>query len=148
MIFHSHANKTHCHKKGCALGLVSKVGVFGTWKWPIDIRGQLYLYVKNTQILMNPLIHHRPRAGDGEFSQRLAYFHMKRSWCFWENTLSHVDYSVLLYLKKLNTFVEDLESSHNLIKCTFFHLVLLAQCALFAEISTHQEERQSTLKYS
>ena len=45
MIFHSHANKTHCHKKGCALGLVSKVGVFGTWKWPIDIRGQLYLYV-------------------------------------------------------------------------------------------------------
>lgn len=30
----------------------------------------------------------------------------------------------------------------------FFHLVLLAQCALFAEISTHQEKRQSTLKYS
>ena len=25
--------------------LVLKVGVFGTWKWPIDIRGQLYLYV-------------------------------------------------------------------------------------------------------
>lgn len=29
-----------------------------------------------------------------------------------------------------------------------FTFVLLAQCALFAEISTHQEERQSTLKYS
>ena len=25
MIFHSHANKTHLHKKGCALGLVLKV---------------------------------------------------------------------------------------------------------------------------
>ena len=28
MIFHSHANKTHLHKKGCALGLVLKVGGF------------------------------------------------------------------------------------------------------------------------
>ena len=25
MIFHSHANKTHFHKKGCALGLILKV---------------------------------------------------------------------------------------------------------------------------
>ena len=25
MIFHSHANKTHYHKKGCALGLILKV---------------------------------------------------------------------------------------------------------------------------
>ena len=36
MIFHSHANKTHFHKKGCALGLILKVRVFGTWKWPIE----------------------------------------------------------------------------------------------------------------
>ena len=36
MIFHSHANKTHFHKKGCALGLILKVRVFGTWKWPIQ----------------------------------------------------------------------------------------------------------------
>ena len=35
MIFHSHANKTHFHKKGCALGLSLKVRVFGTWKWPV-----------------------------------------------------------------------------------------------------------------
>ena len=35
MIFHSHANKTHLHKKGCALGLSLKVRVFGTRKWPI-----------------------------------------------------------------------------------------------------------------
>ena len=34
MIFHSHANKTHFHKKGCALGLILKVRVFGTRKWP------------------------------------------------------------------------------------------------------------------
>ena len=37
MIFHSHANKTHFHKKRCALGLSLKVRVFGTWKWPIVI---------------------------------------------------------------------------------------------------------------
>ena len=36
MSFHSHANKTHFHKKGCELGLFLKVRVFGTWKWPIE----------------------------------------------------------------------------------------------------------------
>ena len=35
MIFHSHANQTHFLKKGCALGLILKVRVFGTRKWPI-----------------------------------------------------------------------------------------------------------------
>jgi len=35
IIFHSHANITHFHKKGCALGLILKVRVFGTRKWPI-----------------------------------------------------------------------------------------------------------------
>ena len=35
MFFHSHANITHFHKKGCALGLILKVRVFGTRKWPI-----------------------------------------------------------------------------------------------------------------
>ena len=35
-MFHSHANKTHFHKKGCALGLILKVKVFGTQKWPIE----------------------------------------------------------------------------------------------------------------
>ena len=32
MIFHSHANKTHFHKKDCALGLILKARVFGTRK--------------------------------------------------------------------------------------------------------------------
>ena len=35
IIFHSHANKTHFHKKGCAPRLILKVRVFGTRKWPI-----------------------------------------------------------------------------------------------------------------
>ena len=35
MIFHSHANKTHFHQKGCALDLILKVTVFGTRKWRI-----------------------------------------------------------------------------------------------------------------
>ena len=30
MNVHSHANKTQFHKKGCALGLILKVKVFGT----------------------------------------------------------------------------------------------------------------------
>ena len=34
-IFHSHANKTHFHKKGCAPSLILKVRVFGTRKWSI-----------------------------------------------------------------------------------------------------------------
>ena len=36
MTFHSHANKTHFHKKGGALGLLLKVRVLGTQKWPIE----------------------------------------------------------------------------------------------------------------
>ena len=35
MIFYSHANKTHFHKKGSALGLILKVRGFGARKWPI-----------------------------------------------------------------------------------------------------------------
>ena len=35
IIFHSHANKTHFHKKGCAPSLILKVRVFGNRKWPI-----------------------------------------------------------------------------------------------------------------
>ena len=31
-----HANKTNFHKKGFALGLVLRVRVFGTRKWPIN----------------------------------------------------------------------------------------------------------------
>ena len=35
IVFHSHANKTHFHKKGRAPSLILKVRVFGTRKWPI-----------------------------------------------------------------------------------------------------------------
>ena len=41
MIFHSHANKTHFHKKRCALGLILKVRVFETRKWPILCMNQV-----------------------------------------------------------------------------------------------------------
>ena len=34
-IFHSHANKSHFHNKGFALGLILIVRVFGTRKWPV-----------------------------------------------------------------------------------------------------------------
>ena len=35
IIFHSHANKTQFHKKGCVPSLILKVRVLGTRKWPI-----------------------------------------------------------------------------------------------------------------
>ena len=35
MVFYPHANETHFHKKGFALGLVLKVRVFAARKWPI-----------------------------------------------------------------------------------------------------------------
>ena len=35
--FYSDKDETHYHKK-VALGLVLKVAVFGTWKWPIEQR--------------------------------------------------------------------------------------------------------------
>ena len=41
MVFYYHANKTHFHKKGFALGLVLRVRFFGTRKWPI---GAIFLY--------------------------------------------------------------------------------------------------------
>ena len=40
MILYSHANKTHFHKKDCALGLILKVRVFGTRKWSIKLESQ------------------------------------------------------------------------------------------------------------
>ena len=40
IIFHSHANKTHFHKKCYAPSFILKVRVFGTRKWPIrELRG-------------------------------------------------------------------------------------------------------------
>ena len=38
IIFHSHAKKTHFHKKGCTPSLIFKVRVFGTRKWHIAKR--------------------------------------------------------------------------------------------------------------
>ena len=35
ILFHFHTYKIHFHMKGCALGLILKVRVFGTRKWPI-----------------------------------------------------------------------------------------------------------------
>ena len=37
IVFHSHANKAHFHKKGCAPSLILEVRIFGTRKWPIKV---------------------------------------------------------------------------------------------------------------
>ena len=43
IIFHSHANKTHFLKKGCAPSLTLKVRVFGTRKWPTERLSTLHV---------------------------------------------------------------------------------------------------------
>ena len=40
MTFHSRANKTHFHEKGCAIGLILKVKVFGTRKLTLKDLGR------------------------------------------------------------------------------------------------------------
>ena len=39
IIFHSHPDKSHLHKKGCVPSLILKVRVFGTRKWRIERDG-------------------------------------------------------------------------------------------------------------
>ena len=43
-----HANKTHFHKKGSALGLVLRVRVFGSRKWLIKIEPALRFLSNST----------------------------------------------------------------------------------------------------
>ena len=52
IVFSTHANKTHFHKKSLALSLVLKVEVFGTRKWPIERRkfGRLKKHVPKSKI--------------------------------------------------------------------------------------------------
>ena len=55
MILHSHANKSHFHKKGCALGLILIVRVFKTRKWPVagpvgkNVKFQVLFIFLNTE---------------------------------------------------------------------------------------------------
>ena len=50
ILFHSHGNKTHFHKKGSAPSVILKVRVFGTRKWPIvlDLLIIIYFVSKNS----------------------------------------------------------------------------------------------------
>ena len=41
IVFHSYANNTHFHKKGCEPSLSLKVTVLGTRKWPITLMHQV-----------------------------------------------------------------------------------------------------------
>ena len=56
IIFHSHANKTHFHKKGCAPSLILKVTVSGTRKWPIIMEeNQIFTRVQKFSSLRTTL---------------------------------------------------------------------------------------------
>ena len=45
MIVSSHASKTHFHKKGCGLGLILNVRVFGTRSGLLKYFKQMHLYM-------------------------------------------------------------------------------------------------------
>ena len=62
-----YANNTHFHKKSCALGLILKVRVFGTRKWPITaffVRVGAHANVRQVE----SLIRHFSNAGRHEHS--------------------------------------------------------------------------------
>ena len=50
IIFHSHANKTHFHKKGCATSLILKVRVFGI----VFLTGQSWRVIKSLYTSRGP----------------------------------------------------------------------------------------------
>ena len=52
MIFHSHASKTHFHKKGCAPSLILKVRVFRTRKWPVVPPGAVAVHALHESCLV------------------------------------------------------------------------------------------------
>ena len=52
-VFHSHANKTHFHNKGCAPSLILKVRVFGNPKWPIAEISHVVVAINTTQLAIN-----------------------------------------------------------------------------------------------
>ena len=53
IIFHSHANKTHLHKKGCVPSLILKVRVFGTRKRPIAQGCCLLACITSSEFITN-----------------------------------------------------------------------------------------------
>ena len=50
IIFHSHAFKTHFHKKGSAPSLILKVRVFGTRKWLICVILENFKVIRRLKI--------------------------------------------------------------------------------------------------
>ena len=64
IIFHSYANTTHFHKKGCSLGLILKVRVFGTRTWPVsllpivlELTRFFWVSTDVKNVIFSPLIH-------------------------------------------------------------------------------------------
>ena len=53
IIFHSNANETHFHKKGCVPSLILKVRVFGTRKRPIAQGCCLLACIRSSEFITN-----------------------------------------------------------------------------------------------
>ena len=72
VIFHSHANKTHFHKKGCALGLILKRRVFATRNWSITV----FLLFRWAQKPVSRLLRHQEA--------------FNRRFLFWAHIATHI----------------------------------------------------------
>ena len=86
IIFHSHANKTRFHKKGCAPSLILKVRVFGTRKWPNNFPfiDSIFLFLVVVVLLLLLLL-------------LLLLFYQSRSACFKNICMNNVYLRFIVY---------------------------------------------------
>ena len=115
-------NKTHFHKKGCAIGLILKVRVFGTPKWPMRAgrlrgwsQGQLRLYVEKNHVVT------KPRYSQRILSVPLALRHMKvTAYCSsYHETTNSLGYlklklvcSILCFSRRSATYLRSFSSKN------------------------------------
>ena len=101
IIFHSHANKTHFHKKDCAPSLILKVRVFGSRKWLICV------------ILENFKMITRLKNPNGRFYYFLSWCFLYvyvsgpswTSWCWWWTWSGWIQGKVLYHSLDNNCFI-------------------------------------------
>ena len=95
IVFHSHANKTRLHKKGCAPSLILKVRGFGTRKWPINFAFIdsifLFLVVVVVVVVVFPLFFFFLR------EKRFTINYQSRSACFKNICMNNVYLRFIVY---------------------------------------------------
>ena len=101
MIFHSHANKTHFHKKGSAPGLILKVRVFGTRKWPIGLDILLGVLTPNKGLIIELR----------ERQSQILQFHFKQWRTYIISKIKYISYHLNTYFPLRFLVIQLQESS-------------------------------------